>query len=78
MIEYTVKVWENGNKGWYLNGQLHRTDGPAFEGADGSKEWWINGKRYSTEAEWRFALNSAPCHGKTVEIDGVTYMLTAI
>ena len=29
MIEYTVKVWGNGNKSWYLNGKLHREDGPA-------------------------------------------------
>ena len=31
MIEYTVKVWGNGNKSWYLNGKLHREDGPAYE-----------------------------------------------
>ena len=22
MIEYTVKVWDNGNKSWYLNDKL--------------------------------------------------------
>ena len=40
------ELWEytNGNKHWILNGQFHRTDGPAWEGYDGSKEWWINGK----------------------------------
>ena len=31
MIEYTVKVWDNGNKFWYLNDKLHREDGPAME-----------------------------------------------
>ena len=40
MIEYTVKVWDNGNKAWYLNGELHREDGPAVEYADGYKAWW--------------------------------------
>ena len=33
MIEYTVKVWANGDKSWYLNGKLHREDGPAIEWA---------------------------------------------
>ena len=28
MIEYTVKVWDNGTKFWYLNGKPHREDGP--------------------------------------------------
>ena len=33
-----------GNKRWYLNGNLHREDGPAIvDMADGRKEWWING-----------------------------------
>lgn len=29
----------------YVNGQLHRDDGPAVESANGSKEWWQDGKR---------------------------------
>jgi hypothetical protein len=41
----------NGSKLWYLNGKLHREDGPAVEWADGRKEWWLNGKQYS-ETEW--------------------------
>jgi hypothetical protein len=36
----------DGNNWWYLNGVLHREDGPAFEWADGSKSWWLNGKRH--------------------------------
>ena len=44
MIEYTVKVDANGDKEWYVNGQLHRTDGPAIECANGYKSWWINGQ----------------------------------
>jgi hypothetical protein len=49
MIEYTVKVYPNGSKYWYLNNKLHRTDGPAIEYADGSKEWYLNGKRHRTD-----------------------------
>ena len=44
MIEYTVKVYNNGHKNWYLNGKLHREDGPAIENANGSKYWYINDK----------------------------------
>lgn len=41
---YEVKVWDDGTKEWFLNGKLHREDGPAIEWADGSKKWYINGK----------------------------------
>jgi hypothetical protein len=34
----------NGDKYWYLNGQLHREYGPAVERSNGDKEWWLNGK----------------------------------
>jgi len=44
MIEYTVKVYDNGNRYWYLNSQLHREDGPACEYTDGAREWWLNGE----------------------------------
>ena len=46
MIEYTVKVYSDGYKAWYLNGELHREDGPAVEGSDGYKAWYLNGKRH--------------------------------
>ena len=42
--EYTVKVYTNGTKEWYLNGKLHREDGPAFEHPDGTKYWYQNGE----------------------------------
>ena len=35
MIEYTVKVYLDGYKEWFLNGKLHREDGPAIEYASG-------------------------------------------
>ena len=40
----TITTKKNGDKCWYLNGKLHRTDGPAVEFADDDKEWWLNGK----------------------------------
>ena len=55
MIKYTVKVYDNGDKSWYLNGKLHREDGPAVEYADGSKSWCLNGKLHREDGpaiEW--------------------------
>ena len=44
MLEYTVKVDDSGHKFWYVNGKLHREDGPAIEYANGSKFWYLNDK----------------------------------
>jgi hypothetical protein len=55
MIEYTVKVYADGDKSWCLNGKLHREDGPAVEWADGGKFWYLNGKRHREDGpalEW--------------------------
>ena len=76
MIEYTVRVYDNGDKWWYLNGKRHREDGPAFEGADGSKYWYLNGEQL-TEAEFNQRM-SKPCSGKVVEIEGVKYKLVEV
>jgi hypothetical protein len=43
MIEYNVKVYDDGDKEWYLNGKLHREDGPAVKYSDGTKGWYLNG-----------------------------------
>jgi hypothetical protein len=43
-ITYEVRVYTNGDKAWYLNGQFHREDGLAVEWADGLKAWYLNGK----------------------------------
>ena len=51
IVEYT-----NGSKEWYLNGNYHRTDGPAVEYSTGFKEWWINGELHRTDGpavEWK-------------------------
>ena len=49
MIEYTVKVCADGEKYWYLNGELHREDGPAIEWANGYKAWFLNGERHRVD-----------------------------
>ena len=59
MVEYTVRVDDDGdkfwylNKWWYLNGKRHREDGPAIEYANGYKEWWLNGKEVTEEEHKR-------------------------
>jgi hypothetical protein len=40
---YDVKD-EHGTKYWYLDGQLHRDDGPAIEHMNGSRKWYKHGK----------------------------------
>ena len=42
MIEYT-----SGSKSWWVDGKLHRLDGPAVEYADGTKSWFIDDKQVS-------------------------------
>ena len=45
-IDYRRKYFSdaNGTKYWYLNGKLHREDGPAIEYANGEKQWYLNDK----------------------------------
>jgi len=53
------KYYENGQKyseSWYLDGKLHREDGPAYQrwfenGQKRTESWWLNGKFYLKE-EW--------------------------
>ena len=40
----TVKTDTDGTKSWWLNGELHREDGPAAEYANGDKAWYLNGE----------------------------------
>jgi hypothetical protein len=39
-----MQVDANGNKRWYLHGELHREDAPAVECADGTKRWYLHGE----------------------------------
>ena len=40
MNEITCYEDDGGTKSWFLNGELHRDDGPAVEYIDGSKRWY--------------------------------------
>jgi hypothetical protein len=72
-IEYTVKVFSNGSKSWWLNGKLHREDGPAIEEADGSKYWYLNGKIHREDGpavEYANGYKTWHLNGKCHRADG--------
>ena len=56
MLNYDKKETDKyGTIRYFLNGKLHRNDGPAIEWAYVSKEWWINGQRHRIDGpaiEW--------------------------
>jgi hypothetical protein len=44
----------NGTKVWFLNGNMHRIDGPAFESFNGDKGWFLSGKELSCTTQEQF------------------------
>jgi hypothetical protein len=47
--EPVMRVNKYGAEEWLVNGQPHRTDGPAYIAKDGYQAWWVNGKRHRTD-----------------------------
>jgi hypothetical protein len=43
-MKYQIKIYFGIQRCWYINGKLHREDGPAVKYASGDKEWYINVK----------------------------------
>jgi hypothetical protein len=41
-----LTIYENGDRYWYKNNQLHRDRGPAIERSNGAKWWYVKGKRH--------------------------------
>jgi len=39
-------TYRSGDKEWYLDGKIHREDGPAIEKANGYKAWYLAGERH--------------------------------
>lgn len=46
----------DGTQKWYLNGQLHRVDGPAVFHLDGYQEWYTHGKLHRVGGLQSFIL----------------------
>ena len=42
-------VWTDNVHVWFVNGHLHREDGPAVIFPNGHKEWFVNGSRTREE-----------------------------
>ena len=55
MSQPKMKVYSDGTKRWFLNGKLHREDGPAIEYPNGSKEWCLHGK----DVTWQQLFHNA-------------------
>ena len=56
-----------------MNGNLHRTDGPAIHRSDGTKGWWLNGKLHRTDGpavEWCDGSKEWWLNGKLHRTDG--------
>ena len=43
METFTGVVKDKDSVAYYVNGELHRDNGPAIEWEDGTKEWYIDG-----------------------------------
>jgi hypothetical protein len=39
-----LKTYDDGSQMWFLNGKIHREDGPAVIYPDGSQMWFLNYK----------------------------------
>jgi hypothetical protein len=60
MLQPECRIDEHGNKFWWLNGQLHREDGPAIEYPaveyyNGYRAWYLNGECHREDGpacEW--------------------------
>ena len=44
MKKPTCKIYDNGNKEWFLEGKMHREDGPAamYVTHPVASYWWLN------------------------------------
>ena len=68
-----IAEWPDGSKEWYMDGNLHRVDGPAIERADGPKQWYFNGKRHRVDGPaWECANGEKQwfVDGKRHRVDG--------
>lgn len=60
-----LQVNADGDKYWYLNGERHRTDGPAIERANADNFWYLNGRFYTLD-DWLTANNELSDESKVM------------
>jgi hypothetical protein len=56
-----VTIDENGDKVWRLDGDIHRTDGPAIEFANGDRNWCLYNKLHREDGPAIDNLNGIKC-----------------
>ena len=59
-------------KRWFMNGKLHRKDGPAVEWAGGTKQWYLNGILHRTDGpatQWHHGAIEWYLHGNWLPFD---------
>ena len=72
----TVDV-ANGSKHWYLNGKLHREDGPAIEYPNGDKRWYLNGKLHREDGPAvEYANGNKYWYLNGIEVDQLIFWVT--
>ena len=54
-------VDSDGDKRWYLNGELHRENAPAVEWTNGSKYWYLNDKPHREDGPAVEKANGYKC-----------------
>lgn len=55
-INGPAKVWDDGSEEWYINGDCHRTDGPACTYPDnGEQRWYIRDQWIHTNTAFQIA-----------------------
>jgi len=55
--KYTVEIRANGDKLWFYKGQMHREDGPAYEGHTLYEcKWWLEGFPCFAKQTWQLRL----------------------
>ncbi len=67
------QVLPDGTIEWYLNGELHREDGPAIIKRDGTKAWYQYGQRHRTDGpalEYPNGFKRWYRHGKCHRVGG--------
>jgi hypothetical protein len=77
--EPTLTINSHGDNFWWLNGELHRVDGPAIEFSNGTKQWYLHGKIHRVDGpadEWASGNKFWYLEGKPHRVDGPAFEYT--
>lgn len=75
--EPTRTVDEDGTQDWWVNGQLHRLDGPARIYANGDQEWCVAGQLHRLDGPARTYANGSQSwlvNGQRHRLDGPAFI----